>query len=408
LHLVAAHPDHESVEKFAAGIPIGSYICIFAMLLSDAGLSSAEPKWFNASPRACVLIGMQPRGARQVFQRSVQWGHSKFTNVFGVDCRAPRLYEYFSCIIRNRLEVWNSKSFQSPMKNQQQSASWNSTLHRPTKLVAGSRGGRAYICKLLAPAEGQHYGIEQQAHAQLLSVLLAAASMINENQDFGTVLEDDFGVSEKLSVIFSPLLLRLLEASILAGFLGLSVLYSHLAHNYFGRVLPYAVEASSMLFWVIGAVGLLAIGGHPRVRIVRKPIPLHVESRLPSGKVPEEMRLEFGSLDGSDYTNDRGTTILSSQLVRDICQYDLELRRPADWWAYFGWFTTMVLMSVGLKVVGITSATFGSQLIGVGFLIVTSIWRGAGIHSPESWLIPDAQRRPKTNYGAILVGQVDP
>jgi hypothetical protein len=46
------------------------------------------------------------------------------------------------------------------------------TVSRPTKLIDGSRGGQVFVCELLKPKEGEHYGIEQQARMQFLSVLL--------------------------------------------------------------------------------------------------------------------------------------------------------------------------------------------------------------------------------------------
>ena len=89
---------------------------LIAMVVSDAGLASTEPKWWNASPMGCMLLGAQPRGGWQVLQRAVQWGTDLWAHCFGVDCKVSVLYEYFSCSIRNRLEVWKSQNFLSPMQ----------------------------------------------------------------------------------------------------------------------------------------------------------------------------------------------------------------------------------------------------------------------------------------------------
>lgn len=43
-----------------------SGVDLIAMVVSDSGLANAEPKWWNASPIGCMLIGLQPRGGWQV------------------------------------------------------------------------------------------------------------------------------------------------------------------------------------------------------------------------------------------------------------------------------------------------------------------------------------------------------
>lgn len=86
------------------------------MVVSDAGLASTEPEWWNSSPIACMLIAVQPRGGWQVMQRAVQWGTDSWARSFGVSCKMPALYSYFACSMRNRLEVWDSQSFVSPME----------------------------------------------------------------------------------------------------------------------------------------------------------------------------------------------------------------------------------------------------------------------------------------------------
>jgi hypothetical protein len=186
------------------------------MVVSDAGLASINPEWWNCSPLGCMLIGLQPRGGWQIMQRAVQWGTDKWARCFGAKLS---LYEYFACSIRNRLEVWNSNDFicptlgpklpdadgkepslsdksktatiseQSPEKKGSASVTnsagqkphttsqdsstpkwidFDVDPHRhfsakgPTKLIDGSRGGQAFMCKLLRPPDGHAYSIEEQ------------------------------------------------------------------------------------------------------------------------------------------------------------------------------------------------------------------------------------------------------
>src|SRR5947199_1851274 len=58
---------------WAGGLTVSS-VDLIAMIVSDTGLSAAEPQWWNASPLGCLLIAAQPRGGWQILQRAVQWG----------------------------------------------------------------------------------------------------------------------------------------------------------------------------------------------------------------------------------------------------------------------------------------------------------------------------------------------
>ena len=100
--------------SWSGTLNVGS-VDLIAMVVSDAGLASTEPQWWNSSPLGCVLLGTQPRGGWQVMQRAVQWGPDYWARCFGVDCKMPEVYAYFACSMRNRLEVWRSGRFQSPM-----------------------------------------------------------------------------------------------------------------------------------------------------------------------------------------------------------------------------------------------------------------------------------------------------
>jgi hypothetical protein len=55
----------EEKEDLQSSLGLSS-VDLMAMVLSDSGLANAEPKWWNASPMGCFLIGLQPRGGWQV------------------------------------------------------------------------------------------------------------------------------------------------------------------------------------------------------------------------------------------------------------------------------------------------------------------------------------------------------
>ena len=133
---------------------------LIAMVVSDSGLASANPEWWNSSIMGCILIGLQPRGGWQIIHGTVQWGQDSLASIFGVACSQPVLYAHFACSIRNRLEVWNSDAWHSPTERLQQGAKWKavggSQLNRPTKLIDGSRGGQGFICHLLRPQTVAH------------------------------------------------------------------------------------------------------------------------------------------------------------------------------------------------------------------------------------------------------------
>src|SRR6202023_889523 len=150
------------------------------------------------------------------------------------------------------------------------------------------------ICRLLQPDKGEHYGIELQAEMQLQSILLAAAGLTRDTAYFQSLLEHELGISENSSVVFQDLQRWLFGGSIIASASGFIVIYSCLARKYLGASLPYVIELCSLLLWQVGAIGLLALGGTPRVRIVRKPIAQHIESRLPlQTSAEKKTRVEF-------------------------------------------------------------------------------------------------------------------
>jgi hypothetical protein len=272
----------------------------------------------------------------------------------------------------------------------------------------GSRGGQAFICKILLPEEGGQYGIEEQARMQMLSVMLVAAGLMDRREDFQLVMEEEFGVSSNLGIVFNHLYPALRIFSLFAMAFAFTVCYSLLKKNLFGDRLAYAVQFSSLIAWAIGATGLLMMGGNPRVTIIRKALPNHILARLPSLDYnhKDDIELEFGSFHGSIFTSDRGTCSLPPHVVHSICQWDLEFARSRTWLFGMVWFIMLLLLSVILQVAGSSVSTLWSDIIGIVVLLVTSILRGVGISAPEEWQIPRWKRRVGATYGATLVGAV--
>ena len=51
----------DTQEDLQQSLGLGG-VDLVAMVVSDSGLANEEPKWWNASPLGCILIGLQPRG----------------------------------------------------------------------------------------------------------------------------------------------------------------------------------------------------------------------------------------------------------------------------------------------------------------------------------------------------------
>jgi hypothetical protein len=443
------------------GLNVGS-VDLIAMVISDSGLESSKAEWWNASALQCVLIGLQPRGGWQILQRAVQWGHDSISGVFGVDCPKQAVYAYFACSIRNRLELWDSPSWSSPTTG---SSTWEhvgaSHARRPTKLLDGSRGGQGFICSLLQPQENTHYTIEEQARMQLLSVMLVACGLMDPkyHREWRSVMREDFEIGDRLGVVFRPLLLGLIIANVLAVGLAIFALDSIFRRNVFGTSVAYFVKLCSLLAWAVGATSLLMMGGNPRVVLKDTvKIPAHIEARLllldsendgengqtggggdsgnngrddddghnggdgdngdkddggnqkdvgDSGGVGDhKIRIEFGSLHGSNYTPDGGFSTLPLHIVREVVGCDIEFRRPLSWKIGVAWSGVMLLLSVALQIVGAQVTNLKAEIMALMFLLVTALFRGYGMSAPEEWMIPSWKVRPGAEYGAALQGQV--
>ena len=73
---------------------------LLAMVVSDSGLASAEPQWWNASPLGCLLIGTQPRGGWQVLRNILPSVFSLFLTSHGF--HFDIIVNYFSFAYSNR------------------------------------------------------------------------------------------------------------------------------------------------------------------------------------------------------------------------------------------------------------------------------------------------------------------
>jgi hypothetical protein len=444
------------------------------MVVSDAGLASTDPEWWNASPIGCLLIALQPRGGWQVMQRAVQWGNDFWARSFGVSCKMPTLHCYFACSMRNRIEVWNSLDFISPMegnpddasapliptettktlepnktieikstgesgpktlqvetskssssappntKNDEKKAHGDSgwkmfnhktglfSVRRPTKLIDGSRGGQAFVCSVLGPESGNAYSMEEQARLQFLSIVLVAAALTKSDSldTVGKVLRDDFDLKPDLGSVFHRLALKLIACDfVVLGFVS-SVFYALWGHNIYGTGAPYVLQICSLTSWAFGAAGLLMIGGNPRVKVIEgNKVPLHIQARLDT-MTDDYEELSFGSLHGSIFIQDRGSCYIHKDVLKAVCGMSLQFTRTFYWQVELIWFSVHILISVSLQVAASRVATIESQLLGIVFLISTSIFRGQGVSGPEDWMIPKWKMRKGTGYAVQLQGQI--
>ena len=199
------------------------------------------------------------------------------------------MYAYFACTIRNRLEVLDSPRFRSPTSGIGQDDSWSKfeasgfAVARPTKLIDGSRGGQAFMADILRPQGTKHYFIAEQARLQLLSVLLVGAGLTHESarkRYIDEVLPLDFDMADGLGSVFQRLLIALVLASCLSVLFTIGTWWFLTKANPLDSGLPYVVKLVSLFDWATGAMGLLMLGGNPRVRIVKKKIPAHISERL--------------------------------------------------------------------------------------------------------------------------------
>jgi hypothetical protein len=172
-----------------------------------------------------------------------------------------------------------------------------------------------------------------------------------------------------------------------------------------------------LLLWAVGAVGLLMLGGNPRVKVILtseiEDIPTHIRDKLKALEDTSSkegvVEIRFGSLHGSSYTPDHGYCSLPFFLVERtrICRCDLVPVRPRSWVIGLAWWSICLLLSIAMQIMGAQVATVGSQVFSVIILLMTALARGYGVAGPEEWLIPRWKRRKGAAYGAPLVGQME-
>ncbi|KAF1838164.1 hypothetical protein BDW02DRAFT_576475 [Decorospora gaudefroyi] len=235
-------------------------------------------------------------------------------------------------------------------------------------------------------------------------------------------------MSPGLGKVFKRLQVALLICEIpVLGFV-LVVCYSLWRHNLFGEVVPYAIQLCSLLSWSTGAMGLLMLGGNPRVEIEDRVnnIPEHINAKLfeppesPSitansgtharhGKriadADDNIILEFGFLQGAAFQPVAGNCKLSFDEVCSICGLNIMLKRPWQWKLGMAWYASHLLASIILQIASTTTATIGSQSMGVIILILTSVFRGMGVAGPEEWMIPDWAMREGAGYALAMQGK---
>ncbi|ORY01423.1 hypothetical protein BCR34DRAFT_605919 [Clohesyomyces aquaticus] len=296
------------------------------------------------------------------------------------------------------------------------------SIPRPTKLVDGSRGGQAFMCELLRPRDNTVYTIEEQARMQFLSVLLVATSLIKDehSEEWQEILREDFQLNTHLGKVFQRLFLGLVLANIIVVCFIVSVCYALWVRNIYDKAIPYAIQLCSLASWAYGAIGLLMLGGNPRVKMsFEDGIPGHIEARLvekvqvrgheslhiqeldPAG----DLELHFGYQQGSVFTGDSSSCLVPGHIVKRVCALKLVITRPPEWYVGIVWFALYLCISIMLQIAGTKVAQIGSQIMSVFILILTSVFRGQGISGPESRMIPSWKAWPGAKYGAALVGK---
>jgi len=242
----------------------------------------------------------------------------------------------------------------------------------------------------------------------MLSVLLVAAGLTESDQyaDFLRTAQDDFGLNPHLGVIFKRLMAFLLVTNAIVLGFAVSLCYAIWLHNAYGDAITYLIQLCSIMSWASGAIGLLALGGNPRVTIDQsKPPPAHILARLDAIE-DEFTTLEFGSLHGSAYLQDQGSCPIATDVARAVCRWRIKLTRSWEWLFGMTWFASFLLLSIVLQIAASKVSTVKSKIMSIVLLLLTSVIRGAGLSGPEAWMIPGWRQRPGTRHAVSLVGQV--
>ena len=119
------------------------------------------------------------------------------------------------------------------------------------------------------------------------------------------------------------------------------------------------------------------------------------------GNVP----LQFGFLQGGTFQPSAGKSKLTFVEVEAIVALKMTMKRTWKWKLSILWYATHLLASIVLQIASATTATLGSQAMGVAILITTSVFRGMGVAGDEKWMIPNWAMRKGATYGAALQGK---
>jgi hypothetical protein len=258
---------------------------------------------------------------------------------------------------------------------------------------------------------------------QFLSLLLVAAGLIKDERlkDFDTIIQEDFQLSERLGIVFRPLFSWLVIANVLVIALCVACFYSIFRTNLFGAAAPYVIQSSSLLLWATAATALLMLGGNPRVRVVTSPMPdlfggrlkkkleevAHADSDSESKDDQKFIKVSFGSIHGSVFTEGRGSCFVPFELAQRICCWDIELIRTRSWKIGVLWWGFCLLLAIGMQALSAQVANLYSTIYAVAVLLLAALARGYGIAGPETWLIPSWKTRKNAAYGARLVGRME-
>ena len=231
----------------------------------------------------------------------------------------PRLY--VQCLVGVKsTRIWNVRQLCALRCCNEVPKAGVFEVMRRTKIIDGSRGGQAFMCNVLRLEPGRAYGIEEQARVQMLGVLLVAAGLTESDQyaDFLRTAQDDFGLNPHLGVVFKRRMAFLLVANAIVLGFAISFCYMIWLHTAYGDAIPYLIRLCSIMSWASGSIGLVALGGNPRVTIDQsKPPPAHILARLEA--IGDDFTtFEFGSLHGSAYIQDQSSCPVATDVVRTV------------------------------------------------------------------------------------------
>ena len=286
------------------------------------------------------------------------------------------------------------------------------SVNRPTKLVEGSRGGQAFMAEILQPPEGKNLSLVAQARMQFLSLILVTAALLHQSDEvtLRATLETDFSLGEGPSTIFARLYYTLVGACVLlVGTLAL-VAYDIFACAILGNAAGYIIKLAAVSSCSIGGIGILMLGGNPRVELFENDALLNASisaklNALPIDPKTKLVEIVFGTSQGGNFTpHPMDRCHLPRELVEKILKWDIIAVRTMGWYLGMAWGFIMLAVGIALQLVDFKGQSVGPEMMNLALLIITALLRGMGLSGPEEWHIPKWKMRPGTRYGAVLVG----